>query len=105
MMEDKRLRMDFYQKYELLEALPGEGTRSFQAKQINSGRAVTAHLLIGGRTPENEALLARIRVLPPASLAKVLEVGDNEGTPFVITEAPPYLHLSEWLAGHERAAA
>ena len=38
------------------------------------------HLLTGGKPAENEALLARLRGLPSASLGKVVEVGDNEGT-------------------------
>ncbi len=53
--------MDFYRKYELIDPLAGEGTRSFRAKQINTGREVNVHLLVGGDTPGNEALLARLR--------------------------------------------
>ena len=89
--------MEFYRKYELIEPLPGEGTRVFRAKQAATGREVAVHLLVGGYTPENEALLARLRALPPASVAKLLEVGENEGTPYVVTVAPPYLHLEAWL--------
>ena len=89
--------MDFYQKYELIDPLPGEGTRSFRARQIASGREVAVHLLTGGKSAENEALLARLRTLPPESLRKLLEVGDNEGVTYVVTEAPPYLHLGDWL--------
>ena len=95
--------MEFYRKYELIEPLPGEGTRVFRAKQAATGREVAVHLLVGGRTPENEALLARLRALPPAAIAKLIEVGDNEGTPYVVTVAPPYLHLEEWLREQERA--
>ncbi len=96
--------MDFYQKYELIDPLPGEGTKSFRARQISSGRDVAVHLLTGGKNPENDALLARLRTLPPESLRKLLEVGDNDGVTFVATEAPPYLHLGEWLGEQERAA-
>src|SRR5580700_4712596 len=97
--------MDFYQKYELIDPLSGEGTRSFRARQIATGREVTVHLLVGGRTPENEALLTRLRGLPQGSLRKLIEVGDNDGTTFVATEAPPFLHLAEWLVEQERASA
>src|SRR3984957_9362991 len=96
--------MDFYQKYELIEPLSGEGTRSFRARQIATGREVTVHLLTGVKTPESEALLTRLRLLPEGSLRKLIEVGDNDGTTFVATEAPPFLHLAEWLAEQERAA-
>ena len=57
--------MEFYQKYELIEPLPGEGTRVFRARQAATGREVAVHLLVGGYTPENEALLARLRAIPP----------------------------------------
>src|SRR5580692_5913893 len=96
--------MDFYQKYELIDPLSGEGTRSFRARQIATGREVVVHLLTGGRTPENDALLTRLRGLPESSLRKLIEVGDNDGTTFVATEAPPFLHLAEWLAEQEREA-
>jgi hypothetical protein len=74
--------MEFYRKYELIEPLPGEGTRAFCAKQTATGREVAVHLLVGGNTPENAALLARVRALPPASAPKLIEIGDNEGTPY-----------------------
>src|SRR5580692_3659337 len=96
--------MDFYQKYVLIDPLAGEGSKSFRARQISTGREVTVHLLTGGKTPENEALLTRLRTLPEGSLRKLIEVGDNEGTTFVATEGPPFLHLAEWLAEQERAA-
>src|SRR6185437_2465749 len=97
--------MDFYKKYELIDALPGEGTRSFRARQASNGREVSVHLLVGGRTPQNDALMARLRAMPPQSLAKLIEVGDNEGVTFVVTQAPPFQHLDEWLASEEYAAA
>jgi hypothetical protein len=97
--------MDFYQKYELIDPLPGEGTKSFSARQTATGRAVTVHLLVGGQTPENEKLLVRLRALSPDAMPKVIEVGDNDGTQYVVTIAPPYLHLNDWLSGEERAAS
>src|ERR1700733_9062692 len=96
--------MDFYQKYELIDPLSGEGTRSFRARQIATGREVVVHLLTGGKTPENDVLLTRLRMLPEGSLRKLIEVGDNEGTTFVATEAPPFLHLGDWLGGQGRGA-
>ena len=97
--------MDFYQKYELIDPLPGEGTRSFRARQIATGREVTVHLLVGGRTPENERLLARLRGIPAQSFSKLVEVGENDGTPYVATAAPPYQSLADWLADQERGVA
>ena len=60
--------MDFYQKYELIDPLPGEGTRSFRARQIATGREVAVHLLVGGKTGENDTLLSRLRALDRKSV-------------------------------------
>ena len=97
--------MDFLQKYVLVELLPGEGVRSYRARQTNTGRDVTVHLLVGGKTPENEALLVRLRGMQPQSMAKLIEVGEHQGDTFVVTVAPPYQRLDEWLAEQDRAAS
>ena len=96
--------MEFYSKYELIDPLPGGGSRSFRGRQTSTSREVLVHLLPGGASAENQALLARLRSLPARAMAKLIEVGDNEGTTYVVTEAPPYLHLEDWLAAQERAA-
>ena len=67
--------MDFDRKYELIEPLPGAGPDSFRARQTSTGREVTVHFLVGGQTPENEKLLARLRALPPDSMARLIEIG------------------------------
>src|SRR5262249_51890979 len=78
--------------------------RSFRAKQVATGRIVVVHLMVGGRTPQNEALLARLRALPPQSFSQLLEVGSNDGTPFVVIAAPPFPNLHDWLIAQERPA-
>ncbi len=97
--------MDVHQKYELIELLPGEGPKSFRARQSSMARDVTVHVLVGGQTPENQGLLARLRALPPNSLARMVEVGtNNDGTQYVVIFAPPFQHLMEWLKDQEAAA-
>ncbi|MCX6632119.1 MAG: hypothetical protein NTW28_31300, partial [Candidatus Solibacter sp.] len=97
--------MDFSQKYHLIELLPGEGVQSYRARQANTGRDVTVHLLVGGKTAENEALLARLRAMQPQSLVKLIEVGEHQGVTFVVTAAPPYQRLDGWLAEQDHPAA
>src|SRR6266536_2521069 len=97
--------MDFTQKYQLIELLPGEGVESYRARQTNTGRDVTVHLLVGGKTPANEAFLLRLRGMHPQSMAKLIEVGEHQGNMFVVTVAPPYQRLDGWLAEQDRAAA
>ena len=97
--------MNFSEKYHLIEPLPGEGVLSYRARQTNTGRDVTVHFLMGGKTPQNEAFLVRLRAMQPASMAQLIEVGEHEGATFAVTVAPPSLHLEEWLAEQDRAAA
>ena len=97
--------MDLKQKYELIEPLPGEGPQSYRARQTSTAREVTVHVLTGGKTASNEAFLARLRALPPHSLARLVEVGEYQGNQFVVTMAPPFLHLSQWIEEQERQAA
>ncbi len=97
--------MEFSKKYKLIEQLPGEGVQSYRALQMDAGRDVAVHLLVGGKTPENEALLVRLRAMQPQSLARLIEVGEYQGSTFVVTVAPPFQRLEEWLAEQEREAA
>jgi hypothetical protein len=96
--------MSFPEKYQLLEALAGEGTESYRARQTRGGREVTAHFLPGGKSSEQtKALMARLIQLPPQSMAKLLEVSEYEGRSFVVIAAPPLLHFDEWLKAEEPA--
>jgi hypothetical protein len=58
---------------------------------------VTVHLLVGGKTPENEGFLVRLRAMQPQSMAKLIEVGEYQGAMFVVTVAPPQSAL--WANG------
>src|SRR5664279_2268000 len=62
--------MEFSAKYKLIELLPGVGVQSYRAQQVDARRDVTVHLLVGGKTPENEALLVRLRAMQPQWLAE-----------------------------------
>src|ERR1035441_7121766 len=97
--------MEFTQKYILIELLAGDGVQSYRAVQTSTGRDVAVHLLVGGKTPENEALLVRLRAMQPQSMAKLIEVGEQQGNTFVVTVAPPYQRLDEWLGGQGRGAS
>ena len=61
--------MEFYSKYELIDPLPGGGSRSFRGRQTSTSREVLVHLLPGGASAENQALLARLRSLSPRAMA------------------------------------
>src|ERR1035438_8505744 len=80
--------MDFSQKYQLIELLPGDGVQSYRARQTNTGRDVTVHLLVGGKTPENEAFLVRLRAMHPQTPVSVFVFLRNV---HLLQESPPRL--------------
>lgn len=91
--------MVFHEKYELLALRSGGQEITLPAKEISSGRDVLVHLLSGGDTPDVRELLAAIDKLPPEHRRTVLDQGDHDGIPYVVTEVlPQNLNLREWMA-------
>jgi hypothetical protein len=90
--------MDFYKKYELLELLRGDRVRVFSGREIATGRAVQVHLFTSGKTPETAALLERALQTPPGYRGVLLDIGEHEGTPYVVTVLPAgFETLDAWL--------
>src|ERR1035441_5626831 len=79
-------RMDFYQKYELLDLLKDEGVKVFNARETATGRRITVFLFVGEQARLHADLLVQLRASQRPGRADLLEVGDNQGTPFVATE-------------------
>ena len=78
--------MDFYQKYELLGLLKDEGVKVFNARETATGRQITVFLFVGEQARLHADLLEQLRASQRPGRADLLEVGDNQGTPFVATE-------------------
>ncbi|MCX6624987.1 MAG: hypothetical protein NTY38_28790, partial [Acidobacteria bacterium] len=78
--------MNFYQRYEMLELIRGDATKIFRAKERATGRSVDVYLFTGTRRPEDDALLDMLRRVPPGSQPQLIEVGDNDGTPYVVVQ-------------------
>jgi hypothetical protein len=89
--------MSLYQRYQLIEPLPGDGIWSFRARDAATGKPVTVHLLVGAFTPYYDRLLQTLRGLPPSASSAVVEIGNDRGTPFVVIAAPPFQNLVTWL--------
>ena len=79
-------RMDFYQKYELLDLLKDEGVKVFNAREIATGRRITMFLFVGEQARLHADLLEQLRASQRPGRPDLLEVGDNQGTPYVATE-------------------
>ncbi|MGA2575049.1 MAG: hypothetical protein ABSH24_03395 [Bryobacteraceae bacterium] len=96
--------MIFHDRYELLALRGGDREIALPGREISSGRDVLVHLLSDGYTPENRELLANIDKLPAEYQRRVLDIGDHEGIPYVVTDVlPPNLKLREWLAAAKSA--
>lgn len=96
--------MIFHDKYELLALRGGDRDIALPGREISSGRDVLVHLLAAGYTPENREVLAAIDRLPGEYRLRVLDKGDHEGIPYLVTEVlPANLKLREWLAKAQSA--
>jgi hypothetical protein len=92
--------MSFDDKYEILAELRNDGIKTVVAREKATGQAVEAHLFLAGRTAENTGILDKIQRLTPDHAQFVLEVGDHEGTPYVVSHLlPDRRGLREWLGG------
>lgn len=90
--------MSLYKKYELFGVLRDDGVKTFEAKDLATGRAVHVHLLMGqpGKLAPPYELLDQIRQLGSEKSGDILETGEHTGTPFVVT-VPLDAGLREWL--------
>ncbi len=79
-------RMEFHQKYELLDLLKDEGVKVFNAREISTGRRIAVFLFVGEQARLHAELLEQLRASLRPDRTDLLEVGDNQGIPFVVTE-------------------
>ncbi len=92
--------MSLYQKFEIGEVIRDDGVKSFQARDLTTGRQVQVHLIMGipGRLPPPFELLDQLKQLPPQNRAHVLETGEQSGTPYVVTlPLEGFAGFRDWL--------
>jgi len=78
--------MEFHRKYELLNLLKDEGVKVFNAREIPTGRRIAVFLFVGEQARLHAELLEQLRASQRPDRTDLLEVGDNQGIPFVVTE-------------------
>jgi len=97
--------MVFQDKYELLALRGGDNEIALPGREISSGRPVLLHLLAGGYAPENQELLRALGNLSSEQRGHVLDSGDHDGIPYVVTDTlPDNLSVRSWVAAIERIA-
>src|SRR5262249_54681919 len=92
--------MNLYERFELLEAPRGKSVRSFKARRVSTGQPVEVHLLVEGAEP----ILFRVARLPEEKSRCVLENGEENSTPFIVTEVlTGYNSFEDWLSSPVKA--
>ena len=87
-----------YQRYELLDLNRDMGVKTFEAREIATGRPVKVHLFVHPSAPLQAALLKAIDKLPDEQQQRIIERGKHEHTPYVVTDRlSDYAGLSEWV--------
>jgi len=75
-----------YDRFELLELRRDDGIQTYHAREIATARPVQVHLLVLGNSEENEALLARLEHLPNEEWRRIIDRGESDGMPYVVTD-------------------
>ena len=90
--------MSLYERYELLDLDRDMGVKTFEAREIATGRPVKLHLFVHPSAPMQAALLKAIDKLPDEQRQRIIERGKHEHTPYVVTDRlSGYAGLSEWV--------
>jgi len=90
--------VSLYERYELLDLNRDDGVKTFEAREIATGRPVKVHLFVRPGAPLQAALLKAIDHLSETDRQRIVERGKHEGTPYVVTDRlPDYPGLSEWV--------
>lgn len=97
--------MSFYERYELLELDRDDGVKTFQAREIATGRPVKVHLFVAPSSPYQAQLWRKIDQLPESERARVLDRGKHEGTRYLVTDRlVDYPGLFEWISASLKKA-
>jgi len=86
------------ERFELLELRRNDGVQTFHAREIATARPVQVHVLSDGESAANRALLARLEHLPEPERLRIVDFGDYDGMPCVVTDRlAGYPGFREWV--------
>ncbi len=90
--------MGLCDRFELLDLDRDEGVLSYTAREIATGLPVKVHLFRKPKAPLQAALLEAIEQLPEGERKRILDRGEHEGKPYLVTDRlAPYAGLTEWV--------
>jgi hypothetical protein len=97
--------VSLYERYELLELDRDDGVKTFQGREIATGRPVKVHLFVAPASPYQAQLWKKIDELPESERARVLDRGKHEGTRYLVTDRlVDYAGLFEWISASLKKA-
>jgi hypothetical protein len=92
--------MPLTDRFQLLGLKRDEGVRTYEAREIATGRPVLVHLFPDHASPLSRALLGKFEALPEQERRRVIERGEHEGGIYLVTDRlADYSGLREWLSG------
>lgn len=90
--------MPFTDRFQLLDLKRDEGARTYEAREIATGRPVYVHVFADTTAPLNRALLAKLDNLPEEELRRIIDRGPLDVGVYVVTDRlAEYPGLREWL--------
>jgi len=97
--------VSLYERYELLDLIRDLGVKTFEAREIATGRPVKVHLFVHPSAPLQAALLKAIDKLSEEPRQRIVERGKHEGTPYIVTDRlVDYAGLNEWVQAVSQSA-
>ncbi|WP_321476561.1 hypothetical protein [uncultured Paludibaculum sp.] len=102
--------MSFYSRYELVKLVRNGEPKSFQAREIQTGRNVLLHLWGMGDDSRRSPLLLHLRdqmrTDPSTLMGIVVEVQEGAEPPYVVTAFDEkFTSLQEWISGKQNPVA
>jgi hypothetical protein len=92
-------------RFELLELRRQGGIQTYHAREIATARPVQVHFFTEGNTPDTDTLLGMLHRLPEAERRRVLDRGESQGLPYVVTDRlAGYADFREWLTTNAASA-
>lgn len=83
-----------------------DGVKTFEARELATGRPVRVHLFVAPKAPLQAALLKALDQLPAAEAKRILDRGKNEGTPYVVTDRlVDHKSLQDWVLSSAKQAS
>jgi hypothetical protein len=98
--------VNFYDRFELLGLHRDDGIKTFQAREVLTGRLVQVHLFVHPDAPESVALLKKLDLLPEEERLRIVDRGENQGTLYVVTDRlMDQPGFREWLVAKTKKPA